>query len=113
MPFINVKTTADIDAAKQEVLDRELRKIAKDCLGKGENWVMTGYEPQAIMSFQGSNEQIAYVEVKCYGEPADSGTNQMTALVCALMESQLGIPAGRIYISYFGTDKWGWNKNNF
>ncbi len=113
MPFINVKTTAAIDAAKQEVLDQELRRICKECLGKGENWVMTGYEPQATLFFQGESEAIAYVEVKCYGEPTKTAADRMTEQVCGLVETQLGIPSARIYVSYFSTDKWGWNGGNF
>lgn len=113
MPFISVKTTAVIDTAKQEVLDKELRRICKECLGKSENWVMTGYEPQATLFFQGGSEAIAYVEVKCYGEPTKNAANQMTAQVCALVENQLGIPSSRVYVSYFGTGMWGWNGGNF
>jgi phenylpyruvate tautomerase PptA (4-oxalocrotonate tautomerase family) len=113
MPFINVKTTEVIDEARQEVMDAELRRIAKECLGKGENWVMTAYEPQATLSFQGSGEAVAYVEVKCYGEPSASGADRMTGQVCAMLEQTLHISPNRVYVSYFGTNIWGWNGGNF
>ena len=113
MPFINMKTTAALDQAKKEVLSTELMRITKDALGKGENWVMTGYEDNASLYFQGSAEDIVYVEVKAYGAPATAGADKMTAGVCALVEKELGIPASRVYVSYWGTNMWGWNCGNF
>ena len=113
MPFINVKTTAAIDSAKKEVLNAELCRITKESLGKGENWVMTGYEENASLAFQGSTDNVAYVEVKAFGAPSAAGADKMTAGVCQLMEKELGIPVNRTYVSYWGTDKWGWNGGNF
>ena len=113
MPFIQVKTTATIDDAKKEVLNAELGRITKESLGKGENWVMTGFEGNASLAFQGSTENIAYVEVKAFGAPSAAGADKMTAGVCQLMEKELGIPANRTYVSYWGTDKWGWSGGNF
>lgn len=112
MPFINMKTTAALDNAKKETLTTELMRITKETLGKGENWIMTGYEDRASLSFQGSAEDVVYVEVKTYGTPAAAGADRMTAAVCALVEKELGIPAGRVYVSYWGTDMWGWNGGN-
>lgn len=113
MPFINVKTTATLDGAKKEVLNAELCRITKESLGKGENWVMTGYEDNASLVFQESAEDIAYVEVNAFGAPSAAGADKMTSGVCQLIEKELGIPASRIYVSYWGTDKWGWNGGNF
>lgn len=112
MPFINLKTTVALDNAKKEALTGELNRITQECLGKGENWVMTGYEDLVSLSFQGSTENIVYVEVKTYGTPASSGADKMTAAVCALMEKELNIPASRVYVSYWGTNMWGWNGGN-
>lgn len=113
MPFINVKTTAALDSEKKDILNTELSRITRECLGKGENWIMTGFEDRASLVFQGSKEDIAYVEVKAFGEPGAAGADKMTAGVCQLMEKELGIPANRTYVSYWGTDKWGWNGSNF
>lgn len=113
MPFINTKTTATLSNSKKESLTAELSHITRECLGKGENWVMTGFEDNVSLSFQGSTSDIAYVEVKTFGTPSSAGTSQMTARICALLERELSIPASHIYIAYFPTDNWGWNGNNF
>ena len=44
MPFINMKTTATLDIAKKDALSKELCIITRDCLGKGENWVMRKHQ---------------------------------------------------------------------
>lgn len=113
MPFINTKTTATLSNARKDALTVEISNITRECLGKGENWVMTGYEDNASLSFQGSTTNIVYVEVKCFGTPSTAGTSQMTARLCALFARELNIPTDRIYVAYFPTDNWGWNGNNF
>ena len=85
MPFINMKTTATLDIAKKDALSKELCIITRDCLGKGENWVMTGFEGNASLCFLGSTKDIAYVEVKCYGYP----TKPQMSLVFLRNESML------------------------
>ena len=59
-------------------LSKELCIITRDCIGKGENWVMTGFEGNASLCFLGSTKDIAYVEVKCYGYPTKPQMNLMT-----------------------------------
>lgn len=113
MPFINTKTTVTLSNAKKDALTAELCRITRECLGKGDNWIMTGYEDNASLSFQGSASNIAYVEVKTFGTPSAAGTSQMTAKICSLLERELSLPASRIYVAYFPTDNWGWNGNNF
>lgn len=113
MPFINTKTTVSLSNAKKEALTAGIGQITRECLGKGENWIMTGFEDNASLSFQGSTTGVAYVEVKTFGTPSAAGTRQMTAKLCALLEGELSIPADHIYVAYFPTDNWGWNGSNF
>ena len=113
MPFINTKTTAALSSAKKESLSTQIINITRECLGKGENWVMTSFEDNASLSFQGSTADIAYIEVKTFGTPSAAGASQMTAKLSALLERELSISSERIYIGYFPTDKWGWNGSNF
>ena len=112
MPFINTKTTAALSDAKKETLTAEISSITRECLGKGENWIMTGYEDNASLSFQNSTADIAYVEVKTFGTPSSTGAGQMTAKLTSLFARELSISPDRIYVAYFSTDKWGWNGNN-
>ena len=71
MPFINTKTTLPLDVSKKETLSDGLAQIAKDCLGKSENWLMTGFEEKADIYFRKNWTAAAYIEVKLCGH-ADS-----------------------------------------
>lgn len=53
MPFINTKTTVSLSKSKKDSLTAEICRITRECLGKGENWVMTGFEDNASLFFQG------------------------------------------------------------
>ena len=112
MPFINTKTTVTLSNSKKDTLTAEISNITRECLGKGENWIMTGYEDNASLSFRKSTADIAYVEVKTFGTPSPAGASQMTAKLSSLFERELSISPDRIYVAYFPTDKWGWNGNN-
>ncbi len=113
MPFINTKTTAFIGEAAKESLAKAYCKIARECLGKGEAWVMCGFEPEASISFRGEMDNAAYIEVKAYGKLSAEGTDKMTAQVTDLIEDELGIPADRCYVAYFPVEMWGWSGSNF
>ena len=113
VPFINTKTTVSLSKSKKDSLTAEICRITRECLGKGENWVMTGFEDNASLFFQGDSAAVAYVEVKTFGTPSAAGTSQMTGKLCHLLSGELSIPADHIYVAYFPTDNWGWNGSNF
>jgi len=113
VPFINTKTTVSLSKSKKDSLTAEICRITRECLGKGENWVMTGFEDNASLFFQGDSAAVAYVEVKSFGTPSAAGTSQMTGKLCHLLSGELSIPADHIYVAYFPTDNWGWNGSNF
>ena len=104
MPFINTKTTVSLSKSKKDSLTAEICRITRECLGKGENWVMTGFEDNASLFFQGDSAAVAYVEVKTFGTPSAAGTSQMTGKLCHLLSGELSIPADHIYVAYFPTD---------
>lgn len=113
MPFINIKTTQDLPETAEPHLADELCAIAKDCLGKGESWVMCGFEGNAHLRFRDSSEAACYVEVKAYGSLSADGTNEMTARITALLAGEFGVSADRVYVAYFPVNDWGWNGGNF
>ncbi len=113
MPFIDVKTSQELPATAEDRLSSELCAIARDCLGKGEAWVMCGFEGNAHLHFRSSDAGVCYVEVKAYGTLSADGTNEMTKRITALLSSEFGVSPDRIYVSYFPTPDWGWNGSNF
>jgi len=112
MPFINVKTNAAVSKEQCEKIKTAFGQAITVLPGKSENWLMVGIEPAQVLYFQGSDAPAAMVQVQTYGSNAN-GTETLTGKICGILNSELGIPQNRIYVSYFGTSNWGWNGSNF
>lgn len=112
MPFINVKTNTAVSREKMDAIKSQLGQAITALPGKSEQWLMVGIEPDCALYFQGSDAPAAMVQVQTYGTNAQ-GTDALTGKICTILGSELGLPANRIYVSYFGTPNWGWNGGNF
>ena len=112
MPFIDVKTNVKVTDDKKENIKVALGQAISLLPGKSENWLMVGFNDDYDLWFKGDKSPAAMVEVKTYGTNAQ-GTDKLTSEICNLINAQLGISTGRIYVSYFGTPNWGWDGNNF
>ena len=113
MPMIEAKVTMQLPVEKRDVLKAEFGK-AISVMGKPESYLMINLADNQDLYFGGKKlEKGAYVEVKVLGKAYPSKTNEMTARLCDVFESILGIPQDAVYISYWGTDCWGWNGSNF
>ena len=113
MPFINTKTNAKIDKEKELLIKQRLGQ-AINILGKNEGWLMINFEEDSHIYFKGQNDSlIAYIEIKLFGNASDDMYNKMTEEVTKIINEELLIDKSNIYVSYYPTDKWGWNGNNF
>ena len=114
MPFINLKTTKTLSSQDKLNLKSEFGKAISIIPGKSEHWLMVSLQDDATMYFQGSNEQdIAFIEVKIYGKSSSDIYNKLTAKLSEIVSSTLNIREDHIYVSYFETNYWGYNGNNF
>lgn len=110
MPFINTKYSGSITPEQETEIKTELGK-AIALLGKSENWLMLGFEPEATLYFGGEkSEKIAFVDVSLFGNP--QRTNLFTAEVCRILKNALGVPADHVYVKYSPVKEWGWNGDN-
>ena len=111
MPLINVRTSLP-EVADSAALLKELSTALAQQTGKPEAYVMTLLETAVPMTFGGSTEPCAYVEIKSIGALKPPA---MTSAFCELIESRTGIPASRIYVAFedVNASSWGWNGNTF
>ena len=111
MPLINVRTSLP-EVTDSAALLKELSAALAQQTGKPESYVMTLLETAVPMTFAGSSEACAYVEIKSIGalKPA-----AMTSAFCELIESRTGIPSSRIYLAFddVNASSWGWNGKTF
>jgi phenylpyruvate tautomerase len=111
MPLINVRLSLPaVDEAT--ALLQELSAALADQTGKPEAYVMTLLETGVPMTFAGSTEPCAYVEIKSIGALKPPA---MSAAFCKLISNRTGIAAERIYVAFedVKATNWGWNGHTF
>jgi phenylpyruvate tautomerase PptA (4-oxalocrotonate tautomerase family) len=114
MPFLKIQTNqilSQVDACS--LASRSSRMVA-DLLGKPEAYVMVSVETATAMLFAGTEEPLAYLELKSIGLPKSITASAARAL-CDLVAAQTGVAASRIYIEFTDAprDMWGWNGDTF
>lgn len=132
MPFINVKTNANVSKEKAKKIKSAFGNAITVIPGKSEDWLMVGIEGDYTLYFKGTREPAAMVEVQIYGNALahyvetipspgkrislDSSVNkisELTSRISDILSDILEIPLDRIYVSYMYTQHWGWNGSNF
>ena len=111
MPLINLRTSLPVVENRNELLC-ELSSMLAEQTGKSEDYVMTLLETDVPMTFAGSTEPAAFVEVKSIGALKPPA---MTAAFSELITARTGIPASRIYICFEDVEasSFGWNGRTF
>lgn len=112
MPYLKIKTNNSVNN-KKELLGKASKLVA-DQLGKSEKYVMVALEPESEMSFGGSFDPVAFIQLKSIGLPAVK-TKQISSAICDFVNKELDIPSERIYIEFTDVQRffWGWNGGTF
>jgi len=111
VPLINVRTSLK-SVENAEALLKELSAALAQQTGKPEAYVMTLLESGVPMTFAGSSDPCAYVEIKSIGALKPPA---MTEAFCELITARTGIPSNRIYVAFedVKASSWGWNGRTF
>ncbi len=114
MPLLSIETNQAIPQDKVNGLVARASEATASLLGKPEGYVMVRLVCNPNMMFGGSQEPLAYLELKSLGLPEDR-TAELSKGLCDLMSSELAIPADRIYIEFANGMRhlWGWNGSTF
>ncbi|ODS50186.1 MAG: macrophage migration inhibitory factor family protein [Halanaerobium sp. 4-GBenrich] len=112
MPYIKVQTNQKV-VEKEELLKKLSAQMAEQ-LGKPESYIMTALEAELKMTFGGSTEKTAFIEVKSIGLK-QSMTEELSQFICEFMEQELEIEQDRIYIEFADAPgaMWGWDGGTF
>ena len=111
MPLINLRTNIS-EVLHPSGLLKKLSESLASATGKPESYVMTLLDSGVPMTFAGSNEPCAYVEIKSIGALTPP---EMSDQFCELIKASLGISKDRIYIEFndVSASDWGWNGRTF
>lgn len=113
MPFIDSKISMKLTEDKKENIKEQLGK-AVSIINKPESFLMVGIEDNYDLYMAGNKlEKGAYVQVSLFGNASSVAYEKMTAKICEIYESELGIPGNNVYVTYHGVNDWGWNGRNF
>ena len=113
MPFINIKTNAEINNEKADKIKSKLGLAITAVPGKSEGWLMVGMQDNYKLYFKGNDAPAAMVEVSLYGNASSNALTTLTNNITGILLDELGISSDRIYVSYMCTQNWGWNGSNF
>ena len=111
LPLINLRTNlSGLD--EPEALLRKLSTALAEATGKPEAYVMTLFEANVPMTFAGSSDPCAYVEIKSIGALSPPS---MAKQFCKLIEDSIGVSKDRVYIGFDDVPaaSWGWNGRTF
>jgi len=114
MPFLNIRTNQQLaESAAKSLASKASARVA-ELLGKPEAYVMVSVETGANMLFAGSDEPLAYLELKSIGLPRSITASASQAL-CDLVAGETGVATNRIYIEFADAPRhmWGWNGGTF
>jgi phenylpyruvate tautomerase len=110
MPLVRLTTSAQRSPAAGQALLRSLSQLVSQRLGKPEEYVMTCLVP-ASMTFGGSDEPCAFLELKSIGRFSPELTKQLAEVLCPLLGDALGLPPGRVYIEFGDAQAYLWGHD--
>ena len=114
MPFINLKTNVNVTKESSIELKNQFGELISILPGKSETWLMVEVEGNKEMYFRGTDEPLAILEVKVYGNSLDDEkSNKLTSALTEATHKILKVPSDRIYVAYFLTSTWGFAGENF
>lgn len=114
MPYLKINTNVHIDKDHETRLAKDVSALVSGLLGKPESYVMTEINSSLSMSFAGSADPLAYLELKSIGLPGDK-TSAFSESLCNFITDHLKVDPARIYIEFADAQRhlWGWNKSTF
>ena len=114
MPLLKIQTNQPLAEETRKSLASDASQQVAAMLGKPERYVMVSIEHNPAMLFGGSDEPMAYLELKSIGLP-ESGTAEFSRALAELLKTRLDLPADRVYIEFADAPRamWGWNGGTF
>jgi phenylpyruvate tautomerase len=114
MPLLQLKSSVVPEEKPRQLLLRQLSRVLAQATGKPEQYVMVLMEPAHLL-MAGQNGPAAWIEVRSIGGLDASTNRKLSASICEVIQQQLAIPPGRVYLNFVNVpaDHWGWNGDTF
>src|SRR5688572_20999670 len=95
MPYLIIQTNLPLGKKAERAILKNASTLVAEQLEKPESFVMIALQPDTSMLFAGSDDPVAFLELKSVGLPARK-TKDLSEALCQLIEGHLGIPRDRV-----------------
>jgi phenylpyruvate tautomerase PptA (4-oxalocrotonate tautomerase family) len=110
MPYIDVNISNKLSEKEEEVLKSKLGELISIIPGKTEDVLMIGINDGYTIYFSGQRkEKVAYVNIKLFKEAAFQHKAAFVEKVAQFLESEYGVTANNLFITFGEYDSWGVN----
>ena len=110
MPFINVKTNAELSGQKKLGIENKLSDAISLIPGKSDRYLMLAVEDIISMMFgRETGRSIAMVEVKIFGSAGKESCAKLTQRICGILEEEAGVSPDCCYVKFEEVSLWGYN----
>jgi phenylpyruvate tautomerase PptA (4-oxalocrotonate tautomerase family) len=114
MPYLAIQTNLPLNKRAERAILKTASALVAERLEKPESFVMVAIDADTPMLFAGSDDPVAFLELKAVGLPARR-TKQLSEALCQLIEGHLGIARDRVYVKFIDVkgSMWGWKGDTF
>jgi len=114
MPYLMIQTNLPLGKKAERAILKNASTLVAEQLSKPESFVMIALQSDTAMLFAGSDDPVAFLELKSIGLAARK-TKDLCEALCKLIEGHLGIPRDRVYVKFIDVkgSMWGWKGDTF
>ena len=114
MPFLRIETNAALSPDACDKLLKGATDIIAGQMSKPVEYIQVIVDGKSAMSFGGSTDPNALVELRSLGIPEEK-PKPLSAAICQLLEEVLSIPPKKVFINFVDMERamWGWNGSTF
>ncbi|XP_064612861.1 macrophage migration inhibitory factor-like [Liolophura sinensis] len=114
MPTLIINTNTPGSKVPQGFLN-EATNVVAEMLGKPASFVAVRVHTDQVMSFGGTQDPCATVDLMCIGKMGPDVNDQHTVTIGNFIQSKLCIPLNRLYINFYDLERHnvGWNGKTF
>lgn len=109
MPYLKIQTNLPVPRKSRRLVLQEASALVSHELEKPEDFVMVALEADTPMIFGGTDDPVAFLELKAVGLPVKR-TRQLSRILCEMIREHLGIKKDRVYVKFIDVKHgmWGW-----
>ncbi len=113
MPYIDAKFSVKVDEKQMTPLAKVITNSITAIPGKTPQYVMVNIEDNCNLFFRGEETPCAMFEVKLLGASTKSAYQALTAKLCEIAQTELGIEGKDVYVKFDEVENWGMDSFMF